>query len=120
MPIVKICNCGHNEFAHAGLPLPSGYEPKCCTFSNCGCDEFTAIKLTHAELCKLGQIFHASANVDTRQWSDARIAEWLKDRLAEVGPPQQNPSALTPELLAQWQVESGSVQAIRKEGTVRY
>ena len=120
MPIVKICNCGHNEFAHAGLPLPNGYEPKCCTFSNCGCDEFELIKLTHTELCKLGQIFHSNPRVDTRDWSDARIAEWIKDRLAEVEQPDIKPSAVTPELLARWQTEQGSVQAIRKEGTGRY
>lgn len=120
MPSIKICNCSHNEYAHGGLPLSNGYEPKHCTFPDCQCDEFTPIKLTHAELCKLGQIFHASNRVNVTTHTDARIAEWIKDRLSEVEQPHVEPKPLSQEMLDRWQVENGSVQAIRKEGPGRY
>jgi len=81
---VKYCNCGHSEYAHGGLITQGGYEPKHCTAQGCECDELTPIKLTHAELCRLSQVFHANSSINTLTLPDARIAEWLKDQIREA------------------------------------
>lgn len=91
---IKICNCGHGENFHGcGLPHDHGMQSEYCTFAECECDEFEPIKLTHAELCRLGQIFHANPSVNVNQMSDSRIAEWIGNRIGEVEPKEQQKAA---------------------------